>query len=592
VVGYGTKSRLSLVFGAIVLCFLVAGAVIVAGRTESPIQAAASAKSPTPSVITATVQHRVLTTEVVLRGNVTASGAEVIRAPTLPTGSHPVVTALNAKPGTTATPGDVLAVVAGRPVVTMPGAIQAYRTIAPGDVGSDVAELQSALTGIGYGVGSDPAGSYGFGTEQAVRAFYEALGYQPVLTNPSDDIDLTAAQDTVVAAQLLVGSDQLAVRAAADQAAAALAPTDPAAAARAATAAAAAQAAATQAAAAQAGVPQSGVSGTQSVIRKAATPVRGSIVLDVSRGSSAPVSAADFLPTTTSTSTAATSPTTDTAPVTVPSGTDAPPSTEPPTTAVTPNTAVPLNTGSPITAPTAVQIAVDQAALTKARTMLNTLENTTGAEVPLGEVVFVPTLPAKVVTVTAELGKSVGTGPLLSLGGDADVQASANGDQAVSLRTGEAAEIYDDLNGGHWDATITAVGATSSTQATGQPGTPSTSVTLSASKSDPIPLSELGVNVRVTVKGRTSGGPVFVVPISAVFATADGRSRVTVYTEGPARSHNDGMATKYHALFVRVGLNANGYVAVFPIGGKLTPGDQVVVGSNDAVDNQSGAPGT
>src|SRR5262249_53361939 len=58
------------------------------------------------------------------------------------------------------------------------GAVPAYRDMAPGESGTDIAQLQAGLEGLGFSVGADTSGVYGRGTAAAVAAFYQSLGYK------------------------------------------------------------------------------------------------------------------------------------------------------------------------------------------------------------------------------------------------------------------------------------------------------------------------------------------------------------------------------------------------------------------------------
>jgi len=75
-------------------------------------------------------------------------------------------------------PGNVIIEVAGQPFFVFRGAVPAYRDMAPGESGTDIAQLQAGLEGLGFSVGADTSGVYGRGTAAAVAAFYQSLGYK------------------------------------------------------------------------------------------------------------------------------------------------------------------------------------------------------------------------------------------------------------------------------------------------------------------------------------------------------------------------------------------------------------------------------
>ncbi|WP_331740904.1 peptidoglycan-binding protein [Streptomyces sp. NBC_01006] len=146
---------------------------------RSPAQVAAETAPPPADVLTAPVEKKVLSASLVTRGKVAASqrvdvlsaglsGPDTIRA---------VVTKVKVRPGDAVKPGTALVEVAGRPVLALSGALPAYRNLTGGAVGQDVVQLQKALSAIGYSRGTDPSGTFGPGTQQAVKSLYAAAGY-------------------------------------------------------------------------------------------------------------------------------------------------------------------------------------------------------------------------------------------------------------------------------------------------------------------------------------------------------------------------------------------------------------------------------
>jgi HlyD family secretion protein len=78
----------------------------------------------------------------------------------------------------------------------------------------------------------------------------------------------------------------------------------------------------------------------------------------------------------------------------------------------------------------------------------------------------------------------------------------------------------------------------------------------------------MGTDVRLTVEAAATDGEVLVVPISAVYADADGATAVL-------RQSPDGAQVR---VAVIAGVSGDGYVAVTPDGARLEAGDHVVVG--------------
>lgn len=166
------------------------GAMLV----KSPAQVAADTGAPKAAVITAPVTSQRLARTVVLRGDVT-SGATLSITPatvadtralgggTNPGGSTPILTRRPAHVGDTVGAARPLVEFSGRPVYVLPGRIPVYRDMLPGESGDDIAQLQSALSGLGLYSGGDARGRFGTATEKAVVALYRRMGY-PVPVTP------------------------------------------------------------------------------------------------------------------------------------------------------------------------------------------------------------------------------------------------------------------------------------------------------------------------------------------------------------------------------------------------------------------------
>ncbi|CAL9527251.1 MULTISPECIES: peptidoglycan-binding protein [Streptomyces] len=197
-----------------VVAALAAGAVVLSGAAlwtatfvKSPAQAAADAGPPTPDVLTAPVERRVLADTVVTRGTVSAAQT-VDLAPVgvaAEGATAPVVTKVMVRSGQTFEAGRALVEVSGRPVFALPGKLPVYRDLKPNTRGDDVRQLQRALQHLGHSTGSDASGTFGPGTKQAVGALYAAMGYEPLtaagVAEGSDGDPVRAAQGEVKQAQ-------------------------------------------------------------------------------------------------------------------------------------------------------------------------------------------------------------------------------------------------------------------------------------------------------------------------------------------------------------------------------------------------------
>lgn len=185
-----------------------------AGRLiKSPQQAIADAAPPSPTVLTAAVEKRVLKRTVVLRGEVGASRSYEV-TPNPSGDSAPIVTSVNVKVGSTVKPGKAVLEVGGRPLIVLAGSKPAYRNLRPGYTGPDVAQLQAALRQLGHYSG-EADGEFGASTKAALTDFYTALGYEPLPTAPDDEARLDSAKRQVTAARRALDDARAALAAAA-----------------------------------------------------------------------------------------------------------------------------------------------------------------------------------------------------------------------------------------------------------------------------------------------------------------------------------------------------------------------------------------
>ncbi|MFB8026067.1 MULTISPECIES: hypothetical protein [unclassified Streptomyces] len=172
-----------------ILLVATAGATILSGSglaastfIKSPQQVAAEKAAPAADVLTARVEKRILTENVVTRGQVAVSqkikvkplepfNAEAVRS---------VITRVKVKPKGEVKEGNVLMEISGRPLFAFKGTFPMYRNLAPGCTGEDVLQLQKGLRAQGFEVAADEAGTYGPGTASAVDRYYRHIGYSTV----------------------------------------------------------------------------------------------------------------------------------------------------------------------------------------------------------------------------------------------------------------------------------------------------------------------------------------------------------------------------------------------------------------------------
>jgi hypothetical protein len=228
--------------------------------------------------------------------------------------------------------------------------------------------------------------------------------------------------------------------------------------------------------------------------------------------------------------------------------------------------------------------------------------------VPLTDVIFLPSLPAKVIAVNGAKGQQPGQ-PFLELAarGSLALTGELPPAYAAQVKPGLKVRIFDEVTGIHATGTIAdvatattvtpigaivnvgggspsagaagsagagsagtgaagAAGSGSSGSATNPGATPFIPLTVQPSK--PLPAALNGENVLVTVETGRTEGPVLTVPVAAIVTTGSGTSYVTVA----------GADGKQAQVAVTPGISENGYVQVTPATGhKLAAGDSVVV---------------
>ena len=221
-------------------------------------------------------------------------------------------------------------------------------------------------------------------------------------------------------------------------------------------------------------------------------------------------------------------------------------------------------------------LAADEAAVTKAQHQLSAAERalaraqrTTGAQIPMGEVVFVPHLPARVLSVDklgATVGSSSGSGSGRSAGksssaavqlgsGKVTLTGFAPGPQARLLRPGMTGTAISDVSGQRFGVRISSVRGTR----------------IGLVPVGRVPGSAVGQNVEVTMTASRVRS--FIVPVAAVGTAGSGQTYLTLSVGGGQ--------TK--AVPVRLGVSSGGLQAVSPVRpGELKAGQLVVLGIGSA----------
>ncbi|WP_148283146.1 MULTISPECIES: peptidoglycan-binding protein [Kitasatospora] len=472
----GTGRRRRLVVLVAVGAAVVSGAGLGAATlVKSPEQAAADAKPPAASVLTAPVVQRVLANTTVLRGTFAAGQTFAVQpaavAPSTggPGGGTPVVSALKAAAGDTVQSRQVIAEVSGRPVFVLPGTIPAYRDMQPGQSGDDIAQLQNVLKGLGISTGGDAKGVFGAGTKTAVGRLYQQLGYPAAVTGEATAAAVHTAQQAVQEQQQVVQDLQDGATAAA------------------------------------------GTAGTA----------------DTGGGKG--------------------------------------------------------GASAPAAADSATRLARAKTLLTQKQQELAQAQAKDGPQLPLSEVLFLPSLPARVAAVPAKVGDKVAAPVMTLTAGGLNLTGHLPPADAALVKPGMKVTVLSESTGRELAAKVGGVGApvtpgagtgTGAVAGAGQEpaagagagGSPYAPVTvLPDSPWDP---GLDGQDVRITIVEAATSGEVLAVPSSAISSSVDGRTTVTVVAADRSRREVE----------VTAGVIADNFVQVTAKEGELQPGDQVLVG--------------
>ncbi|MEV4018806.1 peptidoglycan-binding protein [Nonomuraea angiospora] len=209
--------------------------------------------------------------------------------------------------------------------------------------------------------------------------------------------------------------------------------------------------------------------------------------------------------------------------------------------------------------------------LADAQALLAEFRKTYGVSVPAGEIVFLPKLPARIDKAEVKPGDTI-EGKVATVTSSAfAVTGSVEAKEAKLLRAGQEASM-ETMDGTQLPATLSAVGEAAKTEE--KPGeedneseTGSVPVLLTPGSAKAL-KSLVGSPMTVRISVGSTEGEVLAVPVTAVVTSADGRPRVRVALDGD----------RTREVEVRTGLTADGDVEVKPVrAGELKEGDRVVV---------------
>ncbi len=502
-------------------------------QIKSPGEVAAETAAPEPSLITVPVEQILLSKNVVVRGQAGFDEATDISTQASVGGSS-IITKLTKARGDTLNEGDVAIEVAGRPLIVLQGDLPVFRSFTPTLEGPDVVQLQEALTRVGYYFGPID-GVYGAQTGEAVRAMYADAGYKAIEPTRQDLEAVEAAEDAVdIAAREvaearkspagLAASERLRLEQEIRNAQVQLALVE-------AEATAIEQEAWDQVAAAlralaiaQAGGNPVEIADAQAALDQAqANEMRvkleqGNLVEQASTNvavAKASLSEANSLS---------------------------------------------ADSG----AKQRLSDAKDQ--LSKAKESLNRIQAETGIGLPDSEILFLPSLPRQIQTLSVEAGEFP-QGPVMRVtGAGVAIRGSVTTPERRLLSEGMSVTLEDSALGISVDGTLAFLADT--------PGGPDLANDKYAVRFEPIgdlPEDLINRNLKVTIPVTSTGGEVFAVPFAAVSAGADGTQRIELAgSDGEART-----------VEVNRGLSdpSRGLVEVTPVeDGAISAGDRVVVG--------------
>lgn len=212
--------------------------------------------------------------------------------------------------------------------------------------------------------------------------------------------------------------------------------------------------------------------------------------------------------------------------------------------------------------------------LEKAVTRLAEARDKQGATVPLGEIVFVPELPAIVSELRSAVGQPASASQLTLASGPLAVRAQLTADQATQVRADQRAAVigsdasqFRAVTGPVIPVAAPADGADLGSSQTGQNGGTGTTYRVTLRPETPLPPETENQPSRVSIAVASTPTEVLAAPAATVSTAADGTAQVVV-AGSPTR-----------AVPVGVGFVGEGFVEVTPrAGASLNAGDQLLIG--------------
>ncbi len=189
---------------------------------------------------------------------------------------------------------------------------------------------------------------------------------------------------------------------------------------------------------------------------------------------------------------------------------------------------------------------------------------------PVGEYLFVPTLPATVMDVPAAVGAEANGVAVRLSSGALVVRGDLDPVQRSSVAVGQTAEII--AGDSRFSGTVELVddNSVAADPAGGAPpGAAATQSKVTIVSNKPIPVSMFGDATRVVVTAQSTPAPVLAVPITAITSKPSGATVISLM----------GAGAEQREVEVRTGFVGDGYVEIQPIQGVVNEGEIVVVTS-------------
>ena len=191
--------------GAAAGALLLLGGLLV-GHYALPVNAAGVA--PSAGLVTVPVSYTRLQNVVTLRGQVGYADSLDVTVDTSALTGTPVVTGHVPQAGAQLDPLSTALEVSGRPLIVLPGALAAYRTLKYGMTGADVVQFKQAMRAVGLDAG-DPANPvFDEAAANSIPTLYAKIGYSPPAAAEGTSAAVTAARSAERSAEDALTSAQ------------------------------------------------------------------------------------------------------------------------------------------------------------------------------------------------------------------------------------------------------------------------------------------------------------------------------------------------------------------------------------------------